>query len=272
MARKRLTQIFPFLIPIRTWQKNIIWNLSMKFDKFDYATKQGELLPYEICNSKTNMINENSGYDIIYQKNKVENLKIISKSVHQILIYPNQIFSFCYATRKSKKYGKMKEGLILIDGKIVPKKGGGVCHISNLLYYLFLMSPLTIIERHGHREKSFPNPDPKSLDGIDATVNSGWLDLKVKNNTNYTYQIIIEFDKNYMYGKILCDEESKVDYEIMNGDFQYFKKNEKTYEQVSVIRRMIDKQTKKIISEQKLYDEIVEICYKLPKDVSIEER
>ena len=83
----------------------------------------GEKLKYEVCKTKTLMINENSGYDIIYQKNKVENLKIASKTMNHILIYPNETFSFCYLVRNSKKYGKYKDGLILVDGKIVAKKG-----------------------------------------------------------------------------------------------------------------------------------------------------
>ena len=156
MARKRLTQLFPFLLPLRIWQRNLFYQIGMKFDGNKYSKNFGEKLKYEVCKTKTLMINENSGHDIIYQKNKVENLKIASKTMNHILIYPNETFSFCYLVRNSKKYGKYKDGLILVDGKIVAKKGGGLCHLSNLLHYLFLMSPLTVTERHGHKVKSFP--------------------------------------------------------------------------------------------------------------------
>lgn len=120
MARKRVTQIFPFLIPIRVWQRNLFYYIGMYFDKNTYSKKVSNLLPYEVCNSKTLMINENSGHDIIYQKNKVDNLKIISRTMNQVLIQPGETFSFCYLSRKSKKYGKLKDGLILVDNKIVP--------------------------------------------------------------------------------------------------------------------------------------------------------
>ena len=226
---------------------------------------------YEICKSKTLMINENSGHDIIYQKNKVENLKIANQTMNHILIYPNETFSFYYLVRNSRKYGSYKDGLILVDGKIVAKKGGGICHLSNLLYYLFLMSPLTVVERHGHKIKSFPNPDKSSLEGIDATISSGWLDLKVKNETNNIYQIDISFDENYMYGKILSDKESTIDYKIVNGNLNYIKENNKIYECVEVIRIEIDKKTKKEIKKEKLYDEKVLIKYELPSDVKVEE-
>ena len=243
----------------------------MKFDGNKYSKNFGEKLKYEVCKTKTLMINENSGHDIIYQKNKVENLKIASKTMNHILIYPNETFSFCYLVRNSKKYGKYKDGLILVDGKIVAKKGGGLCHLSNLLHYLFLMSPLTVTERHGNKVKSFPNPDKSSLEGIDATISSGWLDLKVKNETNNIYQIDISFDEDYMYGKILSNSESNVDYKIVNGNLKYVKENGNIYECVEVIRVEIDKKTRKEIKKEKLYDEKVLIEYELPSDVKVEE-
>ena len=272
MERKRLTQIFPFLLPLRIWQRNLFYRIGMKFDGNKYSKTFGEKLKYEICNTKTLMINENSGHDIIFQKNKVDNLKIASKTMNHILIYPGETFSFCYLSKNSKKYGKYKEGLVLVDGKIVAKKGGGLCHLSNLLHYIFLMSPLTITERHGHKVKSFPDPDKSSIQGIDATIHSGWLDLRVKNETDNTYQIDISFDDEFMYGRILSDKEYNVDYKIINEDFKYIKENEKIYECVAVTRLEIDKNTKKEVKKEKLYNEKVLIEYELSKDIEVEEK
>lgn len=271
MARKRLTQIFPFLLPIRIWQRNLFYRIEMQLDGNQYAKTFGKKLPYEVCKAKTLMINEKSGHDIRFQKNKVENLKIASQTMNHILIYPGETFSFCNVIKNSKKYGEYKEGLILVNDKIIAKKGGGLCHLSNLLHYLFLMSPLTVTERHGHKEKSFPDPDRTAIQGIDATINSGWLDLKVKNETNNIYQIDLSFDENYMYGCILSDKESSVDYVISNENLKYQKCDNKIYELVSVVRREIDKQTQKEAKKEKLYDEKVLIAYELPKNVEVEE-
>lgn len=272
MKRKRLTQIFPFLLPIRVWQRKLFYNIGMKFDKNTYSNKFGDLLKYEICNTKTSMINKNSGQDIIYQKNKVDNLKIASKTMNHILIYPGETFSFCYLIKNAKKYGKYKDGLILIDGKIVAKKGGGLCHLSNMLHYLFLISPLTVIERHGHKIKSFPDPDKTAIQGIDSTISSGWLDLKVKNETNNIYQIDIYFDEEYMYGKILSNKKSDVAFVISNENLRYVRQNNKIYEIVDIVRAEIDKKTNMQIKKEKLYSEKVEITYELSKDIKIEER
>ena len=244
MARKRVTELFPFLVPIRIWQRNIWYQIKLYFDKNKYSKEKGELLPYEVCSEITFMINENSGQDIIYQVNKVDNLKIISKTMNSILIKPGETFSFCYLARYAKKYGKYKDGLVLVNNKIVPQKGGGICHLSNLLYQLFLQTPLTIVERHGHKVKSFPNPD---------------------------YQISIDFDKQYMYGKILSNEKMNTCHTIINDNFKYIKKKEKVYESVSVIKIIRERETGKEIERVKLYDEVVEIKYELPKNVEIEE-
>lgn len=272
MARKRLTQIFPFLLPLRVWQKNLFFRITCYFDKNIYAKRKGDLLSYECSNAKTLMINDHSGYDILYQVNKVDNLKLTSKTLNKILIYPSETFSFCLLMQGVKKYGRYKDGLVLIDGKIVAKKGGGICQISNLLYYLFLMSPLTVVERHGHKLKSLPNNESDALDGIDATINSGWLDLKVRNDTNDIYQIVIDFDDDYMYGRLLTNNMPEIDYEIINSNLKYFSKDDKIYESVSVVRVMRDKKTHEIVKSENLYDEVVQVTYKLPDDIVIEKR
>ncbi len=267
MPRKRLTQLFPFLIPLRVWQRNLFEGVKMHFDKNRYACRFGELRKYEICAAKTAVINENSGMDIIYQKNKAHNLKITSQTMNRILICPGETFSFSFLSRNSHKYGRMKDGLVLIDGKLTARKGGGTCHLSNLLYLLFLTSPLTVTERHGHGVKSFPNPDGSELDGIDATVSEGWLDLRAKNETDGIYQIEIAFDDKYMYGRILSDTESDTEYEILNENVRYERENGKLYKYLSVARTETDKKNGGLTKKEKLYDERILIAYEIPEGV-----
>ena len=61
---------------------------------------------------------------------------------------------------------------------------------SNLLFWLFLHTPLTIVERHGHASKDFPDPPSNLPTGVDATISEGLAGSKGKNDTNRTYQIL----------------------------------------------------------------------------------
>ena len=52
MKRKRLTQVFPFLLPIRKWQRKKLFYLEMLIDGNKYAKNKSEaLLPktYQIA-------------------------------------------------------------------------------------------------------------------------------------------------------------------------------------------------------------------------------
>lgn len=262
--RKRLTQYFPFLIPIRVKQKIWCSNTKMFFDKNKYANQYGEVLKNLVCETKTIMINEESGQDIIYQKNKVYNLKLISKTMNEILIRPNETFSFWQLAKNYKQYGNYKDGLVLVDGKLTSAKGGGLCQLSNMLYFLFLHTDLTIIERVGHGEKSFPNPDKSAVDGTDATINQGWIDLKVKNNTDSTFQILIDFDDIYMYGMIKSDAPQPL-YKIKNGTPIYKRENNQVYGYFDVIR--MDENKKETL----LYNEKIKMKYEIKEELMNEE-
>jgi vancomycin resistance protein VanW len=41
--------------------------------------------------------------------------------------------------------------------------------------------------------------------GIDAAVAEGWLDLKVRNDTAHTFQLLVSVDSHSMKGVVLSD-------------------------------------------------------------------
>lgn len=121
MRRKRLTERFPFLLPLRKLQRKIFFYLKMKLDSNDYAReKSDEPLAYKIFTASSRMINPNSGFDLEYQINKVHNLKLVAKTMDGIIIRPNEVFSFWMLAREAEKYGEYKEGLTLVNDKTIP--------------------------------------------------------------------------------------------------------------------------------------------------------
>ena len=71
--------------------------------------------------------------------------------------------------------------------------------------------------------------------------------------------------------RVIVATNRDLEQEIVNGNLNYIKENNKIYECVEVIRIEIDKKTKKEIKKEKLYDEKVLIKYELPSDVKVEE-
>lgn len=273
MSRKRITQRFPFLLPLRRAQRKLFFYAKMFLDGNRYAkTKSTVALPVHIYEAKTQLINENTGFDIKYQENKIFNLQLAAKPVNGVLIRPGETFSFWQLVRLAKKNAQYKEGLSVQDGKLVTEAGGGLCHLSNFLFWMFLHTPLTIVERHPHRIREFPSPDPNEPDGVDATVSEGWMDLKVKNPTGMTFQIILSFDEPCLYGSILADQVTPRRYDILNRDKRFYRRNGKLYEQVEVCRQEINPKTGQVLSESLLYADVFEIGYPPAWETEIAER
>lgn len=271
MSRRRLTQVFPFLLPIRQWQRKKLFYLKMRFDANRYAKGRAETpLPYTVFETSSLMVNKNSGHDIKFQFNKVHNLKLAAKTIDKIILEPGETFSFWQCARFADRYEQYLDGLNLVDGKIVGSYGGGICQLSNMLFWLFLHTPLTVTERHGHTVESFPSATEELPCGTDATINEGWLDLKVRNETDNTFQIKISFDDEYMYGRILSQKPVETDYTVYNSFVAYIRRNGKVYQSASVCRSETDKKTFDK-TERELYRNRCQIAYELPESICIEE-
>ncbi len=273
MSRKRLTEIFPWLLPLRKKQRLLCFYTNMRLDRNRYATKQIEnLLPYQLFETSCPMYNSDTGFDMVYQENKVFNLKLAAKTLDKLIIRPGETFSFWKLVRYADKHTPYKDGLVVSNGKLQTLPGGGLCQMSNLLFWVFLHTPLTIVERHGHRIKDFPEPPSDAPIGVDATVSEGWLDLKVKNETDHTFQIVISFDEKNIKGCVLTDIEPTFDFHITNGKLLYYRKNGRIFEEVDIIQSLVDPSGGECISSKLLYRNCCEIGYQLPDDTEIVDR
>ncbi len=261
MSRKLLTQLFPFLLPLRLWQRKKCYYLKMRLDKNRYATRKEALFSYELASDKSLLINEHTGADIKYQYNKVHNLRLASEAVSRVVVRPGETFSLWWLTRHADRREAYKDGLCVHSGKLVAVYGGGLCQLSNMLFWLFLHTPLTIVERHMHGVKEFPNPSPEDPCGVDATILEGWLDLRVRNDTEEAVQIVLTQDDTYYYGKILVSRPPEKRYDVINQNLQYIAREGKTYESVDVIRRTIDQKTGSLLAQEVLYTNVCEIGY-----------
>ncbi len=250
MPRKRITEVLPFLLPLRKWQRKKLFYLKMQMDGSRYAkSKAKALLPYKVYETSSLMMNANSGFDMKYQRNKVHNLKLAATTIDKIAIKPNETFSFWQLVRWADRQEKYKDGLNFVNGKIVG----------------------SVIERHGHAVESFPSTTEELPCGTDATINEGWLDLKICNDTDNTFQVVVEFDDEYMYGSILSQNSVNMEYKVYNSSVSYVRENGKVYQIASVCRTEKDITTGKD-SQKELYINRCEIGYELDGEIEIEER
>lgn len=268
MKRKRLTQIFPFLLPLRVREKEFFYHLRLKMNGNYASIKRENVFHEEVTHKRVLLINEDSGYDIEYQYNKRDNIKIAGKKINRVIIKPGEVFSFWYLVGKISAKNGYKKGLCISDGKMTYAYGGGLCLLSNFLFELFLETPLTIQERHPHAYESF-RPNEGDILGTDATIVSGWLDLKMKNNTNMTFQILIETDDQYLYGAILSNHLMPYHYKIVEENGTYLKNQDEIYYDNDIIKEWYHKETNILAKREFLYHSHILIRYPVTeKDLS----
>lgn len=270
MPRKRVTQIFPWLLPLRTRQRLFCFYSGMRLDGNQYAeVKSATPLPYRLFETSCPLYNLETGFDMVYQENKVFNLKLAATNLDQVVIRPHETFSFWNLIRYADRNTPYKDGLTVVDGKLTTAPGGGMCQMSNLLFWMFLHAPLTVVERHGHDVKDFPEPPSDAPMGVDATVSEGWLDLKVRNETEDSFQISIVFDEEHIIGRLLTGRDTGQHYQVVNGKPLYYRKGNKIFEEVDVIRKTISEETGECVSSRTLYRNKCEIDYPLPDGTEI---
>lgn len=260
--RKRLTEFFPWLLPIRRAQKKWFFYKKMKLDGKKYAQHRAKD-PFNHCvfECRFNLYNPHLGLEPIFQENKVFNLKLAVKTLQGLVIQPSEYFSFWQCVRHADADTPYKEGLFMENDVLLTAPGGGLCLLSNQLFWMFLHSPMDIVERMGHRVKSFPD---MALKGVDATIYEGWIDLKVKNKTPYSYQLDFEFTEDALIGRIYSQVDLGMVYSVENRNLTYFQTPLGIIESVDVYRICINKGTQRVVGIEKAYTNTCKIEYPLP--------
>lgn len=263
MKRKRLTERFPFILPLRKFQRKIFFYLQMRFDSNKYAKRRfHKVLNHKVFTAYSKMINPNSGFEIQYQINKVHNLKLVSKTIDRIIIEPGEVFSFWILAKDAKKHGEYKDGLTVVNDKTIPQKGGGLCQISNLLFWCFLHTPLTIIERHAHSAETIPHQGDIPP-GVDATIAEGWKDLKVRNDTDSGYQIVFEFDDQSIYASIYSDKKVDAIYQVRSENLMYARENSVLYRYNEIYRIKKNPKNQEVLEKELILKNKTEIKYEI---------
>lgn len=141
--------------------------------------------------------------DMYLQENKRTNLKLAIEHVNNTIIGQGETLSLWKLIGRPTASKGYLEGLVLNQGKIDKGTGGGLCQLGNLLFWIFAHSPLTIVERYRHGFDVFPDVNRKVPFGAGATLSYNYIDLQVKNNESFDFQIKLYLDDEYLHGELI---------------------------------------------------------------------
>ena len=157
--RKLLSQRHPFLyflsVNARRSKRILEWTFGNK--TFAKVLRENNVLEHRVKKHQSLLIRKLGDSDMQLQYNKITNLKLAAKEISGIFIKPGETFSFCKLVGLPTEKKGYLMGMELSFGKARPGIGGGICQIANLLNWLVLHSPLTIVEKSQHSFDPFPD-------------------------------------------------------------------------------------------------------------------
>jgi vancomycin resistance protein VanW len=177
-------------------------------------------LPHSIFRHKTMMLRPLRDVEMYLQHNKIANLRLAIGPLNGIVIKPGETFSIRRNVGRPTAKRGFLEGLVLHNGKIEKGIGGGLCQLGNLLYWMALHSPLTIIERYRHGFDVFPDINRKIPFACGATLAYNYIDLQLRNDTAAAFQIKLWIDDEYLNGELLSNSPPENKYEVFETDHQ----------------------------------------------------
>lgn len=196
--------------------RKLYWLKEKKF----FARQSKTEPEFECFCHKTPLLRKLKDVDMQLQYNKIVNLKIAAERLNAITLHPGEIFSYWYAIGKPTAKKGYVNGMILQNGGFTAGVGGGLCQMSNLIFWLTLHTQLTVIERHRHGYDVFPDSNRTQPFGSGATCFYPHGDLMIKNNTENTFYLKIWLDDEFLHGSWLCSEKPQYNYKVIEKNHE----------------------------------------------------
>jgi vancomycin resistance protein VanW len=189
-----------------------------------YASKRnGEKLSYVIFQHRTPLLRKLKDVEMDMQYNKITNLKIAAAHLDGLIVHPGETFSYWRTIGSTTRRKGYVDGMILHYGKVTNGVGGGLCQLSNLIYWMTLHTPLTITERYRHSYDVFPDSKRSQPFGSGATCAYNYLDLQIKNETTEPVQLAIYLTDESLVGEWRSALPRSRTYEMYEKDHSFTK-------------------------------------------------
>ena len=264
--RKLLSQRHPILYFLAVWARRIIRYCDWYFDNKKYANKRtSEKLSFRVKKHQSILLRKLGESNEQLQLNKLTNLKIAIRQIDGILIKPGETFSFCKLVGLPTKRKGYLLGMELSFGEARAGIGGGICQISNMIHWLVMHSPLTIIQKSNHSFDPFPDEGRVLPFGSGAAIFYNYIDFQFTNNTKDIFQIKLWTSNKYLEGELRVNKDLDLSYHIFEENHRFIRIENQFFRQNEIWRNCVDKKTGNVTKTELLKKNFARVSYE-PKN------
>lgn len=198
------------------------------------------------------------------QQNKIVNLRIAARAIDGITISPGESFSFWRIIGRTSRRRGYLPGMTIVDGRLTVSTGGGLCQLSNALYWVALHLGFSISERHRHSFDCFPDSYRSVPFGAGATVNYNYVDLRFCNESEEAYQLRISLDDDYLHIDAFADRSPRISFRVIEENHRMVSAGDSYLRENDLIRLQLKGESP--ISRETIAHNQGRVLYDLPDD------
>lgn len=216
--------------------------------------RKAEYLPIVQASHRTPLMRHLKGDEMEWQRNKVVNLRLAVKRLNGIVLHPGETLSYWRLIGKPSKRKGYREGMVLFLGQIGGDIGGGLCQLSNLIFWMTLHTPLTVVERYRHSHDVFPDSNRTQPFGSGATCAYPHRDLMIRNDTEQDFQLCLRVGETHLEGEWRAMTTPQVKYQIVEKDARIDQSSWGGYIRHNALYRQMQDMEGKLVAEQFLFE------------------
>ncbi len=194
------------------------------------------------------------------QLGKERNLAVACQAIDRTVIEPGQIFSYHRLVGRPSRPRGFRPGLELHDSEQSAGTGGGLCLISNIIYWLALNSGMIIRERHRHSFDLFPDHNRSRPFGCGATVFYNYHDLRFENPLAARVMVRLEIVEDGLEARMLADDDAGYEVRILERGHRFFE-DEGVKTRENYIWRQIRNKSGTLIREELVAHNLCRVMY-----------
>lgn len=239
--------------------KRHLKNLSGK-EKFARTIKK-EKLPNVISSHSSNLIKKGKGIDPVLQENKAVNIALACSKINGVILHPGEVFSFWRLVGKTTKRRGYRDGRVIVQNKLKPGIGGGLCNLGNTIHLLVLHSPLKVTEFHSHSDALAPDEGKRVPFSAGTSVSYNNIDYRFQNNTDQDIQLLVWCEDGKLYGELRSERAFPWRYELAEEDHHFKKEGNKYYRISKIYKKTIDRSSGELLDKKLVLDNHSEVMY-----------
>lgn len=263
MSRRLFCQLGPWTYRISVWKGRALRWGSDALSKQKFACERTtEPLPERVTRHGSLIRRRLGNVDMALQENKAVNLALAAPEVSGILIRPGEVFSFWRLVGSPSSARGFREGLIISAGRAERGVGGGLCQFTNLIHWMVLHTPLTIVEHHHHDGMDlFPDFNRQIPFGTGTSIYYNYLDYRFRNDTDATYQLLVWVDGEYLRGELRSDRPQRYRYHVRTEGEGFVREDGTVYRVGRVWRETVDPATGDRVERELLRENHARVLY-----------